>query len=311
MDEPSTLPDALSVDVEEYFHATVFEGSIAREEWESRRGRVAGPVHRLLDLFAEWEVRATFFFLGWVAERDPGLVRAVSEAGHELGSHGYEHRLVPDLGPELFREDVRKTKRLLEEMTGRQVRGYRAPTFSITRRTTWALPILAEEGYTYDSSIFPIRHDRYGFPGFPRRPVRIRFGARSLVEFPLSTWRVCGANLPISGGGYLRHFPLWVIERGRRAVRREGLPFLLYLHPWEIDPGQPEVPLSRLSRARHYRGIAGVGARLEKLVAGRPFRALGEVIETLPLADWPLPGRGWSDGSGGRNSEGARPRPVP
>jgi polysaccharide deacetylase family protein (PEP-CTERM system associated) len=306
------IPGALSVDVEEYFHATVFAGTIPRGEWESRRGRVGGPVQRLVDLFEEWEVRATFFFLGWVAERDPGLVRAVAAAGHEIGSHGYEHKLVNELGPAGFREDIRRTKLLLEEITGHAVRGYRAPTFSITPSTTWALEVLAEEGYAFDSSIFPIRHDRYGFPSFPRRPVRLWFGARPLVEFPLSTWRVLGLNIPVSGGGYLRHLPLWFTEWGLSAVRRSGLPVLLYVHPWEIDAGQPRVPLSWPSRVRHYRGIGATAERLRALVAGRLFRSVSEVIETTSVPDWSLPDspRAGEPPPYGRNSEVKGRRPV-
>ncbi|MFH1679121.1 MAG: XrtA system polysaccharide deacetylase [Candidatus Eisenbacteria bacterium] len=291
MPEQQPKPDALSVDVEEYFHATVFEGRIPRGEWESLRGRLAPAVRRLLDLFAACGARATFFFLGWVAEKERELVREVAEAGHEVASHGYDHRLVHELGPAAFRRDIRRSKRLLEEITGRPVAGYRAPTFSITSRTLWALPLLAEAGFLYDSSVFPIRHDRYGIPGFPRGPVRLRFGAGSLVEFPLSTWRVGRWNLPVSGGGYLRLLPVGLIERGLRAVRREGRPVLLYVHPWELDEGQPRVPLPPLSRARHYGGIARSEDRLRRLIAGRRFAPLAEVIEGIDLPEHPLPVR--------------------
>ncbi|MBM3321143.1 MAG: DUF3473 domain-containing protein [Candidatus Eisenbacteria bacterium] len=277
--------DALSVDVEEYFHATVFEGRIPRGEWDERRGRLDACVRRLLERFDEWNARATFFFLGWVAEKEKALVRAVSDAGHETASHGHDHRLVHDLGPSAFREDVRRSKRLLEDITGRPVRGYRAPTFSITSRTLWALPILAEESFVYDSSIFPIRHDRYGIHDFPRRPVRLRFGAGSLVEFPLSTWRVGRWNLPVSGGGYLRLLPPGVLARGLRSIRGEGLPVVLFIHPWEIDEGQPRVRLPFLSRARHYGGIGRAEERLRRLLAGHSFAPLGEVIESLALPD--------------------------
>jgi polysaccharide deacetylase family protein (PEP-CTERM system associated) len=282
------LPDALSVDVEEYFHATVFEGVIPRTEWESRRGRVAGPVRRLLDAFAAWDVRATFFFLGWVAEREPALVRAVCDAGHEVASHGSDHRLVSDLSPDAFREDLRRVKGTLESITGHAVIGYRAPTFSITERTLWALPILAEEGFAYDSSVFPIRHDRYGIPGFPRHPVRLRFGDRSLVEVPPSAWRVGPWNAPLAGGGYLRLLPLALFRAGHRAIRREGRPVVLYVHPWELDPGQPRVPLGRLARARHYGGLDRTAERLEKLVRGADFIPLAEMIRRRPIPAWSL-----------------------
>ncbi|MFH1276940.1 MAG: XrtA system polysaccharide deacetylase [Candidatus Eisenbacteria bacterium] len=288
MNEKARAPDALTVDVEEYFHATIFADSIPRKEWDERAGRASSSLARLLERFDAWGVRATFFFLGWYAERNPGAVRDVVTAGHEVAAHGYDHTLLPDLGPRRFREDLRRTKGLLEESGGAAVAGYRAPTFSITDRTLWAIPILAEEGFAYDSSVFPIRHDRYGIPGFPRRPVRLRFEGGSLVEFPLSTWRIGPWNVPVAGGGYLRLLPLPVMVRGLRAVRREGAPAVLYLHPWEIDPGQPRIPLPLLSRIRHYRNLDRAEDRLGRLLRDGSWAPMGEILRELPLDDHPL-----------------------
>lgn len=286
MTERTGAPDALTVDVEEYFHATIFADSVRRKEWDRMGGRASASLARLLERFDAWGVRGTFFFLGWFAERNPGSVREVAAAGHEVAAHGYDHTLLPDLGPERFREDLRRTKGLLEERAGVAVSGYRAPTFSITERTGWAIPILAEEGFAYDSSIFPIRHDRYGIPRFPRRPVRLRFEGGTLVEFPLSTWRIGPWNLPVAGGGYLRLLPPSWLVRGLRAVRKEGSPAVLYLHPWEIDPGQPRLPLPLLSRIRHYRNLGRAEDRLARLLREGRWAPMGEVVRGLDLEDY-------------------------
>ena len=281
MKEGRSCAGALTVDMEEYFHATLLRSRVGRKEWEERAGRAARSVERLLRLFDRWDARATFFVLGWFAERDPETVRRVAEAGHEIACHGYDHELLFDLGPERFREDLRRSREVIASAAGKNPAGYRAPTFSITRRTLWAFPILVEEGFLYDSSVFPIRHDRYGIPDFPRRPVRIRAGAGELIEFPLSTRRVGPWNLPVSGGGYLRLLPFSWIRRGFEAIRREGGTPVLYLHPWEIDPDQPRVPLPLLSRIRHYRGIDRMEERIGRLIGGGGFRPLGELASAV------------------------------
>ncbi len=269
---------ALTVDVEEYFHATIFHDVIPRKEWEERAGRVASSVDRLLERFDEWGVHATFFVLGWVAERQPAMIRRIAGAGHEVGSHGQTHELIYNQTPDVFREEIRRARSTLEDLAGAPVRGFRAPTFSITERSLWALPILAEEGFHYDSSIFPIHHDRYGIPRFPRFPVRLDWGGRSLVEVPLSTWKIGPWSLPVSGGGYLRHLPLSWICRGLERVRREGGVPVLYVHPWEIDVSQPRVSLSWARRFRHYRSIHRVEGLLAELIRSAPYGPLGEVL---------------------------------
>ena len=253
-DEP--IVNAMSIDVEDYFHVSVFDGLVPRSQWDSMESRVKANTLRLLEIFDEFKVRSTFFVLGWVGRRHPDLVSTIARAGHEVASHGYAHRLIYDQTPAAFREDVRRAKGLLEEAAGRVVCGYRAPSYSITPRSLWALDILAEEGYTYDSSIFPIRHDRYGIPVSGRRPYRIVRGTRSLIEVPGSTTKIGPVNLPVAGGGYFRLLPYWWTRWGISRVNRlEHRPAVFYLHPWEIDPGQPRLPAGRLGRFRHYRNI--------------------------------------------------------
>jgi polysaccharide deacetylase family protein (PEP-CTERM system associated) len=196
------IVNAMSVDVEDYFQVSAFDGIVSRTEWDSHQSRVVANTDHLLALFAEFEVRASFFVLGWVAERHPALVRRIAAAGHEIASHGYGHELVYNLTPERFRADVRRSRRLLEDVGGAAVEGYRAPTFSITRQSLWALDVLAEEGYRYDASIFPVRHDRYGIPSAPRHPYQILTGGGVLTEVPPSTVTWSGLNLPVAGGGY-------------------------------------------------------------------------------------------------------------
>ena len=232
----------MTIDVEDYFHVSVFEKTVDRSRWDSLESRVRANTARLLDLFDEHGVRGTFFVLGWVAERYPELVRTIAERGHELASHGYAHRLVYDQTPEAFREDIRRAKDLIESAAAQPVRGYRAPSFSVTARSMWALDVLLEEGYTYDASIFPIRHDRYGIPDAPRWPHTIERGRGRIFEVPGSTVRIGSTNLPVAGGGYFRILPYawtrWGIARVNAAERQ---PAIFYLHPWEIDP-RPAAP---------------------------------------------------------------------
>lgn len=234
---------------------------------------------RLLEIFAEYDVRSTFFVLGWVGRRFPALVSAIARAGHEIASHGYAHRLIYDQTPAAFRADVRRAKDVLEQAAGRRVAGYRAPSYSITPRSLWALDILAEEGYTYDSSIFPIRHDRYGIPVSGRRPYRIERGTRSIMEIPGSTTALGPLNLPIGGGGYFRLLPYewtrWGISRVNRLEQR---PVVFYLHPWEIDPDQPRLEAGRLGRFRHYRNLHLTEPRLRRLLAEFRFDAIDTVV---------------------------------
>ena len=278
---PARAVNALTVDVEDYFQVSAFESCVARERWGEYESRVAANTGRLLDLFAASGVRATFFMLGWVAERDPALVRRIADGGHELASHGFGHRLVYDQSPEGFREDVRRGKAAVESAIGQPVRGYRAPSFSVTARSLWAIDVLIEEGFAWDASVFPIRHDRYGIPDAPRHPYWIAHGAgaRGLLEIPASTVRLLGTNLPVGGGGYFRLLPYWWTRFGiRRLNEREGRPAVFYLHPWEVDPDQPRLNGSRLSRFRHYRNLSKTAPRLRRLLSDFRFAPIGEAI---------------------------------
>ena len=272
--------NAFSVDVEDYFQVGAFEKACPRERWGSFEPRVERNTRRLLDLCAKHGVQGTFFALGWVAERWPELIRDIRAAGHELGTHGQDHRRVTTMTPAEFREDVRRSKRTIEDVAGVQVIGYRAPNYSIVRKTFWAMDILLEEGFRYDSSVFPIHHDRYGIPDFPRfpRPVCGSNGS-ALQEFPISTVRLAGMNLPFVGGGYLRHFPLAFIRWGMRRLNRfERRPAIVYIHPWELDPDQPVQPVKWMTRLRHYRNLDRTEDRLAKLFSEYHFTSCREVL---------------------------------
>jgi polysaccharide deacetylase family protein (PEP-CTERM system associated) len=274
------ITDALSVDVEDYFHVEAFADRVRPERWASFPSRVHANCERILELFANHGWRATFFVLGWVAEREPELIRRISDAGHELACHSYAHRQVFSLRPEEFRSDLRRARGLIEEAAGVRVVGYRAPTFSILQRSVWALEILAEEGFLYDSSIFPIRHDLYGYPEFPRFLQRLKLSSgREIFEVPMSTIRLAGLNWPVGGGGYLRLLPMlytsWAIRRIHQLDRQ---PFILYLHPWELDPTQPRINGRWKSKLRHYRGLSGMEARLEILLRRGRFEPLRDLV---------------------------------
>jgi polysaccharide deacetylase family protein (PEP-CTERM system associated) len=280
---PGLITDALSVDVEDYFHVEAFAEQVRPENWPSFASRVHANCERIIDLFAKYDWRATFFVLGWVAERDPTLVRKIAEAGHELACHSYAHRRVFSLRPEEFRDDLRRARGVIQDAAGVPVVGYRAPTFSILRRNLWALQILSEEGFLYDSSIFPIRHDLYGYPEFPRFLQRIELAsALEIFEVPMSTIHFAGLNWPLGGGGYLRLLPMvytsWAIKRVHKQDRQ---PFILYLHPWELDPGQPRMNGRWKSKLRHYTGLAGMEGRLESLLKGGRFEPMRDLVNRL------------------------------
>jgi polysaccharide deacetylase family protein (PEP-CTERM system associated) len=277
----------MTIDVEDYFHVSVFDGLVPRQAWDTMESRVVDNTERMLDLFEEHDLRATFFVLGWVAERHRSLVRRIASLGHEIASHGYAHRLVYDQTPVAFRDDVRRSKALLEDATGRVVAGYRAPSYSITPRSLWALDILIEEGYSYDSSIFPIRHDRYGIPPSARHPYVIRRPGGALIEAPGSTTQMGPLNLPIGGGGYFRILPYawtrWGIDRVNAVEQRAAI---FYLHPWEIDPEQPRLHAGLLGSFRHYRNLDQTASRLRRLLAEFRFAPLATVLnETSSLGD--------------------------
>lgn len=275
--------NALSVDVEDYFHVNAFKAVIDRKEWGSYPQRVLENTRRVLDLLDEHGTRATFFVLGWVAERQPALVREIARRGHEIACHGYGHELLFDIGPAGFRSDLRKSRLLLEDLCGSKIKGYRAPSFSITDRSLWALDVLLEEGFLYDSSMFPIRHDVYGTPGVNPFPHRIARPAGTLWEFPMTTvtFRFAGAQrrFPVSGGGYLRLLPVrFVLQAFRRVNRVDRQPGVLYFHPWEIDPGQPRVAAPLKSRLRHYHNLGATEGKIGTLLRSLRFAPLAEVL---------------------------------
>src|ERR1700674_5584948 len=263
-----SITDALSVDVEDYFHAEAFADRISPDQWATFSSRVRRNCDHILDLFERYGWRATFFVLGWVAERERALIRDIAKAGHELACHSYAHRRVFSLRPEEFRDDVRRARGLIEDAAGVRILGYRAPTFSIVHSSMWALEILAQEGFLYDSSIFPIRHDLYGYPEFPRFLQRVQLASgRELFEVPMSTIRFGGLNWPLGGGGYLRLLPMsytrWAMRRIHRQDRQS---VILYFHPWELDPDQPRLEGSWKSKLRHYPGLSKMEPRLEELL---------------------------------------------
>lgn len=278
---PDAVVNGISVDVEDYFHVSAFDGTIDRRDWDRLESRVCRNTDRLLEIFDQADVSATFFVLGWVTERFPGLVRRIASAGHEVASHGFDHRLVYEMTPAQFRADVRRSRVVLESATGQRVSGYRAPSFSITDRTMWALDVLIEEGFLYDSSIFPIRHDRYGIPHAPRHSHAIRRSGGTIWEVPASTVRCAGVNLPVAGGGYFRLLPYawtrWGIGRLNTIERQ---PAVVYLHPWEIDPDQPRVAAPLVSRLRHYGNLSATDGRLARLLREFQFAPLRAILDT-------------------------------
>jgi polysaccharide deacetylase family protein (PEP-CTERM system associated) len=279
------IPNALTIDVEDYYHVAALAPSIPRNSWDERESRVVGSTRKLLSIFEEFDVRATFFVLGWVGERHPRLVQEIAARGHEIACHGFSHRAVYEQTPEEFREETRRSKDLLENVIGSEVLGYRAASFSITSKSLWALDILVELGFAYDSSIFPVRHDRYGIPNAERVPHRMSTPKeRSIAEWPLSTAMAFGCRLPLAGGGYFRLLPYWFSRWGLASInRREQRPFIFYLHPWEVDPAQPRVSAGWLSRFRHYTNLGKCEERLRRLLREFRFGTARDGLERLGL----------------------------
>jgi polysaccharide deacetylase family protein (PEP-CTERM system associated) len=271
-----TSKNVVSVDVEDYFHAEIFSRVVQSSEWDRYPTRVVSNTRRLLELFSTCNVQATFFVVGWVAERFPDLVREIAALGHELACHSYWHRLIYRLTPNDFREDTYRAKSVIEQVAGQSIRGYRAPTYSIVEASLWALEILVELGFDYDSSIYPIHHDRYGMPGAPRAPFRIRTASGSLTEYPLTTFRIAGHRFPVGGGGYLRLLPTWYTSMGIKRAHKDGLPIITYIHPWEIDPEQPRLPIKLLSRLRHYVNLSRSFDRLADMLNTGAFSSFRE-----------------------------------
>ena len=271
--------NALTIDVEDYYQVSAFESRVRFDQWLSYESRVIGNTWRILELLHFHKVKATFFVLGWIAEHYPQVVLAIQQEGHEIASHGYRHRLLYHMTRDEFREDTRRAKDALEDLCGIPVAGYRAASYSINHQTLWCLDILEELGFRYDSSIFPIRHDRYGIPTAARfayyHPLP---EGRKLLEFPLSTVRLFGKNIPVAGGGYFRLFPYHFIRWGIRRINLlEGKPAIVYLHPWEIDPNQPRVDGSLPSRFRHYINLEKTESRFRRLLRDFRFGPLREL----------------------------------
>lgn len=274
--------NAITIDVEDYFQVAAFFGVIDRKDWDNYDCRVEANVDRILALLAETGARGTFFTLGWIAERYPGVVRAIVAMGHELASHGWDHRHANRQTRAEFFADVARTKALLEDQGGCEVKGYRAPHFSISRNNLWAMASLAEAGYSYSSSTHPILHDSYGIPEGPRFAFHPLPGC-SFMEIPVTTLRLLGRNWPCGGGGYFRLLPYQVSARGLARVNREGNPCVFYLHPWEVDPGQPRISAAPLkSRARHYLNLNKTETRLARLLQTFRWRRMDEIF--LPPA---------------------------
>lgn len=275
------IRNAMSVDVEDWFHIENFAGRIPRDTWDDYPTRVVENTDRLLDLFDEFGTRATFFVLGWVAERFPDLVRSIHRRGHEIGCHSYLHRLVYNLSPDEFRDDTARCKSLLEDLTGEPVLGYRAPTYSITDKNFWALDVLVELGFRYDSSVFPVHHDRYGVPDFDRWPVADfeTPAGQHIHEFPMTTFRVGQVNLPAAGGGYLRMLPEAWSHHGIRAANRRNRPAIIYLHPWEVDPDVPRLSgLKPVTYVRSYLNLGRTYDRVSRLLSHYRWGTVAEVL---------------------------------
>jgi polysaccharide deacetylase family protein (PEP-CTERM system associated) len=276
----SDFINALTIDVEDYFQVSNFSSIIPYKKWKDYDLRVVENTKKILAILDEYKTKATFFVLGWLAERIPEVVREIYEKGHEIASHGYTHQVLYDVGPYWFRIDVARSKQILEQITGAKVDGYRAPSFSITNKTLWALKILSEEGHKYDSSMFPIQnHDRYGMPEANPFLHQIELGENDrLVEFPLSTTKFLGKRVPIAGGGYLRLLPYAFMKWGIRRINGQGFPAMVYLHPWELDPQQPRIKADWVTSFRHYVNISKTEHKLRRLLHDFKFSTIQTVL---------------------------------
>ena len=283
--------NALTIDVEDYFQVAAFFDVISSNDWQDCESRVEQNTRAFMHMLGVHGLKATFFMLGWVAEKHPELVREIDGAGHEIACHGFSHQFIYTQSPQVFRQETLRAKGFLEDTIGKAIAGYRAASYSITPASLWALDIIAEAGFSYDSSIYPIRHDNYGLSGGPKTPYRIQLPTgRELLEFPITTARLGPLSLPVGGGGYFRLYPYpltrWLLKR-RTAITDQ--PFVFYIHPWELDPDQPRIPgASLLSRFRHYNNLDKVKERLEALFNDFDFTTMEACLDRLALADLPL-----------------------
>lgn len=280
------IRNAMTVDVEDYFHVAAFSDAISRGSWASQPLRVEANTHRLLDIFDSHNIQATFFMLGWVAEKLPQLTREIASRHHEVACHGYSHQLIYTQTPDEFYAETKKAKSIIEDQIQARVTGYRAASYSITLKSLWALDTLADLEFEYDSSIFPVRHDRYGIPGSARFPYIIETPrGKQLIEYPISTYAPAGFSIPVAGGGYFRLFPYWFTAAALKAINvSEKKPFIFYLHPWEIDPNQPRVKNAKwFSKFRHYNNLDTTETRLEKLLTNFEFGRVRDVLSECGL----------------------------
>jgi polysaccharide deacetylase family protein (PEP-CTERM system associated) len=273
------LVNAMTVDVEDYYQVSAFAKNINKSEWDEYPSRVNSNTNWLLDLFEENNIKATFFVLGWIAEREQQLIKRISDLGHEVACHGYKHDLIYNQTKQVFTEETIKSKSILEDLTGKAVNGYRAASYSITAKSIWAIDVLCEAGFIYDSSIFPIVHDRYGIPNAESVPHKYRTASgNEIIEFPLSTVGFGNKRLPISGGGYFRLFPYWLTQQGLKIINNKHIPFIFYMHPWEIDVEQPRIKSSLLSEFRHYQNLNKFKPRLNRLIEQFEFSSVEDVL---------------------------------
>ena len=272
--------NALTIDLEEWFCSSNFEDVIHREQWSQMESRVEIPTQQLLNILKQHDVKATFFVLGWVAERHPKLIKNIADAGHEIACHGYFHQLVYNLSPQAFKTDLKKSLEIIKDITGVTCQGYRAPSFSLRRDMTWAWKILTDFNITYDSSIFPVVHDRYGDPDAPCYPFIIHSDNADIIEFPMSTIRIANKNLPVAGGGYFRLYPIAITQWAIKRINTEGKSATVYLHPWEIDPSQPKPNVSLLNLTRHRIGMNSVLYKLDVILKQFKFGSIQQLINT-------------------------------
>jgi polysaccharide deacetylase family protein (PEP-CTERM system associated) len=284
-DKENPIINVMTIDVEEHFQVSAFANEIDVHEWHDMESRVERNTLRILEIFSENNIQATFFVLGWVAEKYPQLVKQIANAGHEIASHGYSHQLIYNQEYELFKKETQRAKHILEEIIQNPVLGYRAASYSITKKSAWALDILAEAGFKYDSSIFPVHHDRYGMPDTPRYPYTMNTErGNTLFEFPLSSMNIFGYQLPIAGGGYFRLYPYLFSKMAFQSInRKQNKPFIFYMHPWEVDPDQPRIKTNWLSRFRHYNNLEKCEHRLTKLLHDFRFSTVKQVLCDLNL----------------------------
>lgn len=285
MDGIKDVKNAFTVDVEEHFQVAALKGAFDPSQWSEQDSRVEDNTRKVLDILAEHDTRGTFFVLGWVAEQNPGLIRSIVSAGHELACHGYSHQLVYEQQASVFADETRRAKMTLEDISGEPIAGYRAASYSITAESIWALDILVDLGFMYDSSIVPARHDLYGIPSAPAQPYRIQMeNGQELAEFPPSTIPLFGQRLPVGGGGYFRLFPYGFTRWALTKINNKRVPFSFYTHPWEVDPDQPRVDTNWKSRFRHYTNLDKTEPRLQMLLRDFRFSTMRSVISRQNLS---------------------------